>query len=253
MPIITLTTDFGTRDWFVGSMKGVILGINPQATLVDITHEIPAGDIRAGAFALAASCRSFPRLAVHVAVVDPGVGSQRAAIVVRTADYFFVGPDNGVMSLALAQEKILEIWRVENQSLLRQPVSNTFHGRDVFAPIAARLTQGLLLDSLGTKLKDYTRLDGVQPKVVNGVLRGEIIYIDRFGNCITNINVVTNAAGKVRVAGKVECPVRRIYQDVAPGQPVALIGSTGFLEIAINAGNVAQTLGLKVGDVVELK
>ncbi len=253
MAIITLTTDFGTHDWFVGSMKGVILGINPQTTIVDITHEIPAGDIRIGAFALAASYRSFPRLAVHVAVVDPSVGSQRAAIVVRTADYFFVGPDNGLLSLALAREKVVEIWRVENQSLLRQPVSHTFHGRDVFAPVAARLTQGLLLDTLGTKLKDYARLDGVQPKVVGGVLRGEIIYIDRFGNCITNISAVSKAAGKVRVAGRIECELRRIYQDATPGQPVALVGSTGFLEIAVNGGCAAQALGLKIGDPVEVK
>jgi hypothetical protein len=136
---------------------------------------------------------------------------------------------------------------------LRQPVSNTFHGRDVFAPIAARLTQGLLLDTLGTKLKDYARLEGVQPKVVGGVLCGEIIYIDRFGNCITNISAVTSAAGKVRVAGRIECDLRRIYQDAPAGQPVALAGSTGFLEIAINAGHAAQSLGLKIGDPVEVK
>jgi S-adenosylmethionine hydrolase len=253
MAIITLTTDFGTRDWFVGSMKGVILGINPQAQIVDITHEIPAGDVRTGAFALAASYRCFPRLTVHVAVVDPGVGSERNAIAVRTADYFFVGPDNGVLSLALAQEKVLEIRRIENASLLRQPVSHTFHGRDVFAPAAARLTQGVLFDSLGGKLDDYARLDLSQPKVVGGVWRGEIIYIDRFGNCITNLRALAKSAGKARVAGKLECPVGRIYQDAPPGQPVALVGSTGFLEIAINTGNAAQSFGLKIGDVVEVR
>jgi S-adenosyl-L-methionine hydrolase (adenosine-forming) len=253
MAIITLTTDCGSRDWFVASMKGVILGVNPQVTIVDNTHEIPAGDIRAGAFALAASCRCFPRLTVHVAVVDPGVGSSRAAIVVRTADHFFVGPNNGVLSLALTQEKVLEIRQIENQSLLRQPVSHTFHGRDVFAPIAARLTQGVLLDTLGAKLPDYARLEWVQSKIVGGVLRGEIIYIDRFGNCITSIGTVSNAAGKVRVAGTIECEFRRTYSDVTPGPPVALIGSTGFLEIAINGAHAAQVLGLKIGDPVEVK
>jgi len=253
MAIITLTTDFGTRDWFVSSMKGVILGVNPQIAIVDNTHEMPPGDIHAGAFALAASYRCFPRLTVHVAVVDPGVGSSRAAIVVRTADYFFVGPDNGVLSLALAQEKALEIRRIENQTFLREPVSETFHGRDVFAPVAARLTQGVMLDAIGGKLPDFARLEGVQPKVVGGLLRGEIIYIDRFGNCITNISAAAKVTGKVRVAGTVECEFRRAYSDVAPGQPVALIGSTGFLEIAVNAGNSAQSFGLKIGDSVELK
>ncbi len=251
MPIITLTTDFGTRDWFVGSMKGVILGINPQAQIVDITHEAPPGDVRTGAFALAASYRCFPRLTVHVAVVDPGVGSQRAAIAVRTADYFFVGPDNGVLSLALAREKVLEIRRIENAALLRQPVSETFHGRDVFAPVAARLTQGVLLDSLGAKLDGYARLDWSQPRVVGGALRGEIIYIDRFGNCITNLGAPGSSAGKVRVAGTVEARVRQFYQQGALGEPIAVVGSTGLLEIAINGGNAAQSLGLSVGDVVE--
>jgi S-adenosylmethionine hydrolase len=252
MPIITLITDFGTTDWFVGSMKGVMLGINPQATLVDITHGIPAGEVRAGAFALAASYRSFPRLTVHCAVVDPGVGSHRAAIVVRTADYFFVGPDNGLLSLAVAQEKVLEMRRVENQSLLRQPVSDTFQGRDVFAPVAARLTQGTLFDSFGPPAGDYVKLDWAQSKVVGGLLRGEIIYIDRFGNCVTNIGTVPKTS-KLRVAGRIECGVGRIYQDVATGQPIALPGSTGFLEICVNSGHAAQVLGLKVGDVVEVR
>ncbi len=253
MPIITLTTDFGTRDWFVGSMKGVILGVNPQAQIVDITHEVPPGDVRVGAFVLAASYRCFPRLTVHVAVVDPGVGSGRDAIAVRTADYFFVGPDNGVLSYALAQEKVLEIRRIENAALLRQPVSHTFHGRDVFAPVAARLTQGALLDSLGAKLAGYARLDFAEPKIVGGVWRGEIIYIDRFGNCITNLGAPGSSAGKVRVAGKLEAPVRQFYRQGAPGEPIALVGSTGLLEIAINGGNAAQALGLAIGDVVEVR
>lgn len=252
MPIITLTTDFGTNDWFVGSMKGVILGVNPQMQIVDLTHGIPAGDLRAGAFALAGACRSFPRLTVHMAVVDPGVGSQRAAIAVRTQDYFFIGPDNGVLSLALAQEKVLEMYRVENREFMRQPVSETFHGRDVFAPVAARVAQGVILDSLGAKLTGYATLDWALAKPVGGVVRGEIVYIDKFGNCITNIGASVKA-GRVRVAGRVECDVKRIYQDVPAGQPVALVGSTTFLEICVNAGNAAQVLGLKIGDVVEAR
>lgn len=252
MSIITLTTDFGTRDWFAGSMKGVILSVNPQAVVVDITHEIPPGDIRAGAFALAVSCRWFPRNTVHVAVVDPGVGSHRAAIVVKTSDHFFVGPDNGVLSVALAREKVLEIWQVENEGYFRQPVSSTFHGRDVFAPVAARLTQRVLMDSLGPQLKDYVRLDWPKPQVVGGLLRGEIVYIDHFGNAISNIESPSKSAGTVRVPDKVQCHIKRFYQEVPAGQPLAILGSTGYLEIAVNGGNAAHAFGLRLGDMVEV-
>ncbi len=252
MSIITLTTDFGTRDWFVGSMKGAILGVNPQAVVVDITHEIPPGDIRAGAFALAVSCRHFPRNSVHVAVVDPGVGSQRAAIVVRTSDYYFVGPDNGVLTVALAKEKVLEIWKIENEGYYHQPVSNTFHGRDILAPIAAHLTQRVLMDSLGPPLKDYVKLDWPKPQVVGGLLRGEIIYIDHFGNAISNIEAPAKSASAVRVPDKVHCNIRKFYQEVPAGQPLGIPGSTGYLEIAVNGGNAAETFSLKLGDVVEV-
>jgi len=252
MSIITLTTDFGLRDWFVGSMKGVILGINEHAALVDITHEIPAGDIRAGAFALGVSCRCFPRNTVHVAVIDPGVGSNRAAIVVKTADYYFVGPDNGVLSLALEKEKVLEIWRVENEAYFRRPVSNTFHGRDVFAPVAAHLTLRVLMDSLGRQLKDYVKLEWPKPQVAGGVLRGQILYIDHFGNAVSNIESPAKSVSKVRVPDKVQCDIKRFYQEVPGGQPLAITGSAGYLEIAVNGGNAAQTFGLKLGDAVEV-
>lgn len=245
MAIITLTTDFGNADWFVGSMKGVILGIEPHATIVDITHEIPAGDIRAGAFALAASYRCFPRNSVHVAVVDPGVGTKRAAIAVHTADYLFVGPDNGVLSFALAREKSVETRRLDNDAYFHKPVSHTFHGRDIFAPVAARLTQGVAFDSLGATLYETVRLPWPsQP---------QIIYIDRFGNAITNISVVSPAAKIASVAGKVECGVAQCYAQVPAGKPVALIGSAGFLEIAVNGGSAAQQFGLKIGDAVEIR
>ncbi len=259
MSIITLTTDFGTRDWFVGSMKGVILGVNPEVTVVDITHEIPAGDIRAGAFALLASYRCFPRHTVHVAVVDPGVGGSRAAIGVRTADCLFVGPDNGVLSFALAREEIIEIRRLDNDEyfyrapgVIRKPVSNTFHGRDVFAPVAAHLSRDVPFDSLGEKLNDCVRLDWPQPETAGGILQGEIVYIDRFGNAITNIESPGQDARHVRVPGKVQCDIKRSYQEVPGGQPLALVGSSGFMEIAVNGGNAAQMFALKLGDVVEV-
>ncbi len=258
MSIITLTTDFGTADWFVGSMKGVILGISPRATIIDITHDIPAGDIRAGAFALAVSYQCFPRNTVHCVVVDPGVGSGRAAIMVRSADYFFVGPDNGVLSFALAREKIQEIRRLENEVCFRKPVSNTFHGRDIFAPVAARLTQGIMIDALGPALSDYVRLDWPQPNLVGNTLMGQIVYIDRFGNAITNVegsllSGLGQRALKVSVRGQESCELKRFYQEAPPGQAVAVVGSSGFVEIAVNGGNAAQTLGLKLGDPVGVR
>lgn len=259
MAIITLTTDLGTTDWFVGSMKGVILGLNPEVSIVDITHDVP-GDIRAGAFALLASYRCFPRQTVHLAVVDPGVGSDRAAIVARTADYFFVGPDNGVLSLALTQEKILEIHRVDSDVYFRKPVSNTFHGRDIFAPVAARLTQRILVDSLGKILTDFVRLDWPPPEVVDGVSRGQVIYIDRFGNAVTNmgeaaVREITETGGTpvLVLGGRQVGELKRFYQEAAKGQPLVLIGSSGFLEIAVNGGNAARALNLKIGSVVELR
>ena len=253
MSIITLTTDFGARDWFVGSMKGVILGISPQATIVDITHAIPSGDIRAGAFALLASYRCFRRNTVHVAVIDPGVGSSRAAIAVKTSDHFFVGPDNGVLSLALAQENVIEIRSLDNDMYFHKPISTTFHGRDVFAPVAAHLTQDIAFDSLGEKRTEYVRLDRARPRTTEGIMRGEIVYIDHFGNAITNIEWPGKQAGKVRVPGKVECDIRDFYQQVPSSQPLVIIGSAGFLEIAVNGGNAASQFGLKIGDPVEVE
>ena len=252
MNVITLITDFGARDWFVGSMKGVILSVQPQAVIVDITHEIPPGDIRAGAFALMASCRCFPRDTVHVVVVDPGVGSGRAAIVVRTSGYYFVGPDNGVLSWALAKEEVLEIRQAENETHFRKPVSRSFHGRDIFGPVAAHLTQGVPIELLGRRVKDYLGLDWPKPQVSGGLLCGEIVCIDRFGNAITNIESPAETATKVRVPGKLDCAIKSFYQEVPQGQPLAIVGSIGYLELSVNGASAAQTFGLRTGDVVEV-
>ena len=255
MSVVSLTTDFGTSDWFVGSMKGVILAIEPTATIVDLTHDVPAGDVRAGAFALAAGAKCFPRFTIHVVVVDPGVGSERGIIAVRTADHVFVAPDNGVLTYVLANETILDIRSVERDAYFRKPVSNTFHGRDIFAPVAGHLAKGLLLESLGPKIKGYNELVWTKPAVEGGELRGEIIWIDHFGNAITNIELdsVPYSAAAVRVPTKVECTIKEFYQQVPTGQPLALVGSTGFLEIALNSGNAAQSFGLKIGDPVVVK
>jgi S-adenosyl-L-methionine hydrolase (adenosine-forming) len=255
--VITLTTDFGTRDWFVGTMKGVILGIQPGATVVDITHEVRAGNIREGAFALAAAWHFFPKGTVHVAVVDPGVGSARRAIAVQTGDHWFVGPDNGVLSWALAKEKIRAIHALENEAYFLNPVSQTFHGRDIFAPVAAHLSRGVPIRKLGPALNDFVPLDWPAPSKVRGGIQGEVVYIDRFGNAITNLGSedVRSAASVIWKVGSRRrlCPIKPFYQAAPRGSPLALVGSSGFLEIAVNGGSAENVLGVKVGGRVRLE
>jgi len=253
-----LTTDFGTRDWFVGTMKGVVLGIHPRAAVVDLTHEIPPGDIRAGAFALMAGYRFFPKGTVHVAVVDPGVGGPRRAIAVQTADYVFVGPDNGVLSWALARERIKTVRRIEAGKYFLKPVSRTFHGRDIFAPVAAHLSRGLSIQRLGRGVDDWVRLSWPQPTRSRGMVRGEIIYLDRFGNAITNVESepeLNEQAVTCEVAGrrKARCALAEFYGAVPGNRPVAVMGSSGFLEIAVNGDSAARRFGLKTGDAVVLR
>ncbi|MBI4664754.1 MAG: SAM-dependent chlorinase/fluorinase [Verrucomicrobia bacterium] len=301
MRMITLTTDFGSEDWFVGTMKGVILSLNPRAVIVDVTHGIPPGDIRAGAFALASAYRYFPRHTVHLAVVDPGVGSNRAAIAVLTADHVFIGPDNGVLSLALFQEPMRSIRQLEHDRFFLPEVSRTFHGRDIFAPVAAHVSKGLSLEKLGRRLEDYQRLDFAEPRANDQLLTGEVIYVDRFGNAITNISAkhldawtnsrlisAENRAGtrstafltshssrqKKSVTQRHPSPTRSceglvveikrgarrpripfvdFYQAVPKGRPLALIGSTGYLEIAVNGGDAAKRLHLRIGEGVSVR
>lgn len=254
--MITLTTDFGHQDWFVGTMKGVILGINPNLQVVDITHEVPAGDIRAGAFALMASYRFFPKGTIHVAVVDPGVGSDRHAIAIKTTNYFFVGPDNGVLSFALKNEEIKETRLLDNLKYFLKPVSHTFHGRDIFAPVAAHLSRGVAISKLGPKQKNIVQLPWPTPQISRNRISGEVIYVDRFGNAITNI-LNTCLAGmkkaEVSVADKRVCRVEPSYQSVPAGKPVVVRGSSGFLEIAINGGSAAKSLKLEVGAAISVR
>jgi len=252
MQLITLTTDFGLSDWFVGTMKGVILGIAPRAAIVDITHEIPAGDIRAGAFALRASYRFFPKGTVHVVVVDPGVGSERKAIVVETDNYFFIGPDNGVLSWALAKERIKTIRTLQNERYFLQPISRTFHGRDIFAPVAAHLASGVPIQKLGPILKDFISLPWPRPKRGRNRIEGEVIYIDGFGNAITNLDCSLlrspqSSFCEVHAKPRCVCPLKRFYQAVPQKTPVAIAGSSDLIEISINGGSAEERLGLKIG------
>ena len=239
-------------------MKGVIASIARRATVVDLTHQIPPGDVRAGAFALAASYRFFPKGTIHIAVVDPGVGSERKAIAVQTVDYFFVGPDNGVLSWALQREKIKSIRALENQSCFLKPVSRTFHGRDIFAPAAAHLSGGLTIEKLGPARKDFVRLEWPQTRQTRRAVQGEIVYVDRFGNLITNLDAAAlipndRTVAHVFLRGKRLCPIAAFYQAVESGKPVGVLGSAGFLEIAVNGGNASKKLKLSVGSQVEVR
>jgi S-adenosylmethionine hydrolase len=255
--LITLTTDFGLTDWFVAAMKGVIARLAPRIQVVDITHGIPPGDIRAGAFALAASCPFFPRGTIHVAVVDPGVGSARKAIAVQTTRYFFVAPDNGVLSFALRKERIKSIHALEKAAFFLQPVSQTFHGRDIFSPVAAHLAGGLPIQKLGPRLNDFLRLPWPEPRRHRKQIEGEVVYIDRYGNATTNLDSETlrsfpPASCEIHATRRRICPFADHYQAVPRGKPVAVVGSSGLLEIAINGGSAQKRLGLVIGTRVKV-
>jgi S-adenosylmethionine hydrolase len=248
---IALLSDFGTKDWFVASMKGVILSINPRAVIVDINHDIPAGDIAAGAFNLLACQALFPAGTVFVSVVDPGVGSCRAAIGIRAGSRYFIGPDNGLFSMITDNYYKSEVRSLENTRYFQKEVSSTFHGRDLFAPVGAHLSRGIPFEKLGPKMKSIVPLSTIPAAfAVKKNIVGSVIYIDRFGNAITNISSsLANQAGRIRVKGRV-IPLCSCYSDVGQGKPVAVIGSCGFVEISVNKGNAAQKMRLKIGDTV---
>jgi len=258
MAIITLTTDFGLSDWFVGTMKGVILSLDPTCRLVDLTHDIPSGDTHAAAFALAAACRYFPKGTVHLVVVDPGVGGHRRALAVKTRHRFFVGPDNGVLSAALALENTIQARQLNPAVLNRAPLSATFHGRDLFAPAAAWLSLGKSFARLGSKITEWTTDNWPAPKRDGKAIAGEVLYVDRFGNAITNLpNTLlspTPGTARIQIPGRTATiPVTSHYGAARKGRAVAVPGSAGFLEVAIHQGNAARRFKLKVGSRVRLK
>ena len=256
--VITLTTDFGYQDSFVGVMKGVIAGINPQARVIDLTHGIPAQDILAGALTLRHSIQYFPRGTIHVAVIDPGVGSSRKPILVESAGNYLIGPDNGVLSLALQGGNGNRITHLSNSAYHLQPISATFHGRDVFAPVAAHLSLGVPPAAFGETLEDMVRTE-VPAVIREGQrLHGEIIYIDRFGNLFTNIqrhdlSGITEERleiilGSLRIIG-----LAASYSTVAEGDFAAVFNSWGLLEIVLTRDNAQKRSGAKLGDKVEIK
>lgn len=250
--IISLLTDFGTRDAFVGIMKGVILAINAEARLVDLSHEVPPQDILAGALLLHSATPFFPPGTIHLAVVDPGVGSERRAILVETRDAFFIGPDNGLLSLAAPVESALRIIHLNKAGYFLSPQSHTFHGRDVFAPVAAHLSRGVAVGQFGSPLTNMERLTLPAVERREGSLSGRVIYIDRFGNAVTNISEadlrpfsresLLVSMGVVQVNGVVPT-----YAAVEVGAPVALINSWGMLEIAVRNGSAARQFGIQLG------
>lgn len=251
LPVVTLLTDFGTTDYFVAAVKGVILTINPAATIVDITHEIPPQDIAAGAFTLLTCYRDFPAGTIHVGVVDPGVGSTRRAIVVNAGSQFFVGPDNGLFSYVLDTERSHKTFQVTEEKYFRQSASSTFHGRDVFAPVAAALSHGVKANKFGPRIKDEVRLRSLSPVKRNAKLEGRIIHIDRFGNCVTNFTRADLPDEKrLLVKRTVVETFRQFYaeKDGSKNKLFAIWGSAGFLELSVNGGSAAQLLKVKRGD-----
>jgi S-adenosylmethionine hydrolase len=252
--MITLTSDFGLKDPYVAEIKGVILTINPKATLIDITHDVEKFDVRMAAFMLASAAPYFPQGTVHLAVVDPGVGSQRRAILIQTEKGFFVGPDNGILVLAAQNQGIEHIYHLTNPKFMLHKISSTFHGRDIFAPAAAHLDKGVQPTEFGTEIKDQTSPKFTKVKRANGSLIGEVMHIDGFSNIITNINetdMVQNHAKLVNVDLPIislKLAFGKTYAEAKPKEPIALIGSHGFLEIALNQGKAAEKFHAKAGD-----
>jgi len=262
MSIITLLTDFGEDDEFVGVMKGVILGVNPSASIIDITHRIDPQDIVRAAYLVPSYYTFFPKGTVHIIVVDPGVGSDRPIIALEMAGHVFLAPDNGVLSFLLDSGYIDSIVSVDNQNYFLTPVSQTFHGRDIFAPAGAHISMGIDVGKIGTPFgkEDLVRLDIKKPHLTDkGKLVGTIISIDRFGNLITNIKqsdvnesfesppdaILQVEVGKHKIQGLSE-----IYQDAGIENLLAIIGSRGYLEIAVNQGSAHGRLKVKKGDLV---
>lgn len=255
-PIVTLTTDFGLNDHFVGTMKGVILGIAPDAEIVDICHTVQAFDILDGALALAHAYSYFPVGTVHLVVVDPGVGSARRPIVASSEEHNFVAPDNGVLSLIYAREERMSVRHITSDHYFFQPLSNTFHGRDIFAPIAAYLAKGVAYEKFGDEITDFVRFNAPKPKAVDAkTLRGVVLRVDRFGNLITNFTPQDVPAlfqsepvpFKIVIGKREITTLKSHFAEGEAGEVFAILGSMGYLEIAANRGSAAQLLGVAKG------
>jgi len=255
-PIITLTTDFGLNDHFVGTIKGAILSLAPEAEIVDICHSVQAFDILDGALTLAQAYSYFPVRTVHVVVVDPGVGSARRPILASSERQNFVAPDNGVLSLIYAREERLSVRHITSEHYFLQPLSNTFHGRDIFAPVAAYLAKGVDHEKFGDEITDFVRFNAPRPKVIDPkTIRGVVLKVDRFGNLVTNITPqdvpllfqAQPPAFKIVVGKSEVTSMKTNYAEGAPGEVFGILGSMGYLEIASNRGAAAQLVSAGKG------
>jgi S-adenosylmethionine hydrolase len=252
--IITLLTDFGTKDGYIGAVKGVIKRINPQAEIVDITHDLDFYDVLGTAFALNNFYKYFPKGTIHLAVVDPGVGGLRQAILIRAGEFSFVGPDNGIFSFIYQREDLTDIIVISNKKYSLAEISSTFHARDIFAPVAAYLSLGIKINEFGSPAKECMKFIIPQPESKGESLRGQIIHIDRFGNLITNIAVdllekkkTEIVVGKRKIKG-----ISRSYFEIKEKRLGALVGSSDFLELAVDQGSAQKLLKAKIGDPVRI-
>jgi S-adenosyl-L-methionine hydrolase (adenosine-forming) len=260
-PIITLTTDFGLNDHFIGTIKGVILSIVPNVDIVDICHSVQAFDVLDGALTIAQSYSYFPAGTVHMVVVDPGVGTARRPIMVTSERHHFVAPDNGVLSLVYGREERLRIRHVTADHYYLQPVSNTFHGRDIFAPVTAWLAKGVDPEKFGDEISDFVRFNAPKPKSVDGTtVRGVVLKVDRFGNLVTNITpqdvpalfASEPARFKILVGQHEITEIHSNYSEGAPGEVFGIVGSMGYLEIAANRGSAAKVVATGKGSEVTI-
>lgn len=260
-PIVTLTTDFGVNDHYVGTMKGVILNINPDATIVDICNSVQSYDVLDGALTISQAYSYFPSDTLHMVIVDPGVGTSRRAILVRTERHLFIAPDNGVLSLVYEREERVSVREITAEHYYLQPVSKTFHGRDIFAAIAGWLSKGVDIAKFGHEITDYVRFSAPKPKLLGDrLLKGVVLKVDKFGNLVTNIRaedvpqLLQATAPDFRIViGKSE--VRRVlaaYAEGAPGEIFGIVGSMGFLEISANRGAASSLLQAGKGSEVEV-
>lgn len=260
--IITLLSDFGLKDPYVAEMKAIILSKCPEAKIVDISHEIDKFNIRMGVFVLASATPYFPKGTIHVVVVDPGVGTKRRPIIVETEYGYFVGPDNGVLLLAALKDGVRHVYVIENPLYMLLKVSNTFHGRDIFASVAAHLAAGVNASQFGKEIRDYVEPNFTKPRFQENTVFGEVLHIDSFGNIITNISSKIFKKLGVRESESIWIKLGKkttalklcsAYGDVSPSGALAVVGSHGFLEISVNQSNAAKRFKTKTGDLIRVQ
>jgi len=258
-PLITLITDFGIEDTYAGVLKGVILSISPGCRIVDITHHIPPQDVRAACFALSTAYAYFPKGTIHLVIVDPGVGGKRRPLLIETEDYFFIGPDNGVFTAILVKLGLKSVIEITNREYFLEEVSSTFHGRDIFAPVAAHCANGCPSSRFGPPVSDYVLLDWPQPSVVKpGEAQGTILHIDRFGNLVTSFSrdyikqMTGNRTFRIECAGRIITQMVPSYSCAQPGELCGVFDSSNYLEISVTNGSARDILNVQCGDSVKI-